>query len=231
MATKDKYLQNLAIEVCRHPNGSPERQKALNRLLVNLQKLPELLRSKHPDYLDALNRTWEWFSHNICETFKPLKDSFQKSLTTWINGYLYWRIKDLPSSQAHLSLDTVIRGSNNLETYLDQLPESSNSLTLKGLDAYLSKLDNQKLQTISLKLEHYIEQDPDGQLRACHLRNSPHCHCQFLAKKLLLKNPPERLASISRELKINDRTLRSHWKNKCLPLLQEITQRLGYSPN
>ena len=227
---RDKYLQNLAIEVCRHPTGSPERQKALNRLISYLQRLPELLHSNHPDYLEALNRTWEWFSKNICRTFKPLRDSFQKSLAIWINGYLYWRIRDLTSPQLHLSLDAVIRGSDSLETHLDQLPKDPKALTLSGLDMYLARLENHQLQTLVSQLENYIEQDPDNRLKRCHPRNYPNCHCQFLAQRLLLKNPPDRLACISRELGINDRTLRSHWKNRCLPLLQTITQELGYSP-
>ncbi|HAG84032.1 MAG TPA: hypothetical protein DCL61_23485, partial [Cyanobacteria bacterium UBA12227] len=59
-----------------------------------IQHLPGLARSSHPDYLHALNRTYQWISQNI-QNFQPRPPSVQESLVTWINGYLYWRIRDL----------------------------------------------------------------------------------------------------------------------------------------
>jgi hypothetical protein len=226
----DEELKALVDRVCKSPIKSPERQKAVNRLLIKLQRLPGLRQCHHPDYLEALDRTWEWLSGNICQTFNPIKTSFQESLTTWINGYLYWRIKDLKPPQHHLSLDDIIRGSENLETYLNHLPDNSQTLNLSGLDIYLERIKKQQAESIVFKLELYIEEDPEEKLRSCHPRQYPDCHCQLLAQRLYLKNPPDRLADLSRELGINDQNLRYHWKNKCQPLLQEIARSLGYSP-
>ncbi|MEM9925545.1 MAG: hypothetical protein AAF915_17635, partial [Cyanobacteria bacterium P01_D01_bin.50] len=91
----DEQLQKLIEEVCLYEEGTPERQKALNKLLMIVQQLPGIKKDRHPDYLEALNKTWEWVCRSI-EKFKVNPgDSLQNSLVKWINGYLKWRIKDL----------------------------------------------------------------------------------------------------------------------------------------
>ncbi len=99
----DEQLRNLIDEVCRYSDPSPERQKALNRLLVVIQQLPGIYRSSHQDYPQALNHTWEWVSRKIGE-FEPRPPSVQQSLVTWINGYLKWRIRDLYAQETHYSI-------------------------------------------------------------------------------------------------------------------------------
>ncbi|OCQ95496.1 hypothetical protein BCD67_09685 [Oscillatoriales cyanobacterium USR001] len=230
----DRQLRLLAEKVCSYPAKSLERQKALNLLLVKLQHLPGLLKSSHPDYLEALNRTWEWFSQNICQTFKPSGASFQESLCKWINGYLYWRIRDLKSPQTDYSLDNSFKNSESLETYLDRLPDAQ-APKLSGLDNYLDRLRSEQLQEIVLQLEKYIEEDPERKLRNCYPRKHPNCNCQFLTQRLFLQNPADKMADIIRELQlkdpnVKDQTVRSHWNKKCKPLLQEIAVNLGYSP-
>lgn len=95
----DERLRQLIEAVCQYPDGSQRRRKAMHRLLVELERLPGLLKSRHPDYLHALNQTFEWISRNICSTFKQRTPSLQGDLVKWINGYLYWRINDLYSPQ------------------------------------------------------------------------------------------------------------------------------------
>ena len=63
----DEQLKKLITEVCCYPDPSPERQKALNRLLMVIQQLPGIYQSGHQDYLEALNQTWEWVSRKVCE--------------------------------------------------------------------------------------------------------------------------------------------------------------------
>ncbi len=55
----EQHLRQLIEEVCQHPLKNPKRQKAMNKLLIEIQRLPGLGKSSHPDYLDALNQTWE----------------------------------------------------------------------------------------------------------------------------------------------------------------------------
>jgi hypothetical protein len=229
----DEQLRQLIEEVCQHPLKSLKRRKAMNRLLFQIQQLPGLGKSSHPDYLEALNRTLEWVSRSICQVFSLDNPSIQKRLVQWINSYLYWRIKDRysPDERAPLSLDATIGGDETETTFLEQLSETGfNAPTRSGFDAYIEQIDREQQQSISLKLERYIEEDPDGKLGNCHPKSRPDCNCQLLTQRLLLKSPPDKLASIAKELGINYQTLNSHWKRNCLPLLQEVAKELGYQP-
>ena len=129
----------------------------MSRLLIVVQGLPEFSRYSRldcPDYLlDALNRTWEWLSRNI-RNFKPRKSSMREDLVKWINGYLYWRIKDLTSPGSptkatfHYSLDAPIEFGDSQEkiTHIEQVAEqgqllgtSSNPSVLSGLEIYIDR--------------------------------------------------------------------------------------------
>ena len=229
----DELLRQLITEVCQHPLKSLKRRKAMNRLLLELQQLPGLGKSSHPDYLEALNRTWEWTSRSICQEFYLNNPSIQKRLVQWINSYLYWRIKDRysPDERAPLSLDATIGGDETETTFLEQLSETGfNVPTRSGFDAYIEQIEREQQQSISLALERYIEEDPEGKLENCHPKARPDCNCQLLSQRLLLKSPPDKLAGIAKELGIKYQTLNSHWKRNCLPLLQEVAKELGYQP-
>ncbi len=230
----DKQLFALLESICHNAVSDVLKQRvATNRLLTLLQRLPGLARSVHPDYLEALDRTWEWVGRNIC-TFKPRANlSLQESLVKWVNGYLYWRIRDLPGVETpnQMRLDRIIgQEAGSKTTRLEQLSETGlKPPTLSGLDGQVDAQKQQAIQQIVLSLEQYIEADPDGLLRNCHPRKHPDCNCQVLSQRVLLKYPPDRFADISRDLGINYQTLKSHWEKKCKPLLQKLAGDLGYS--
>lgn len=229
----DEQLRELIAEVCKHPHQSPKKQKALNRLLILIQNLPGLAKSNHPEYLDALNRTWEWLGQNI-HTFEPRPPSLQGSLVKWINGYLYWRIRDIhrPDDRAPFSFDEPIGGDETGLTYLEQLSDTGfGTPSLRGLDGYIEQLQRQEKQRIALELERYIESDQAGKLGNCYPKAHPNCNCLLLSQRLRLKDPPDKLVQLARELDVSYQTLVAHWKRKCLPLLQEIALSLGYEPD
>ncbi len=230
---KDEKLRHLIARICGNPEQKTwERRQAINCLLRELQYLPGLPKSSHQYYLEALNRTWEWVSERICDFEPRLHESVQRSLERWIKGYLSWRIRDLyrQNNPNQYSLHSLISNHDeNSETWLDKLQNTTlNCPTLSGLEGYLEQLHTQEIREISFNLEIYIEQDPEGKLRKCHPRKHPDCNCQLLSQRLLLQSPPARLTDVSRELRVNYRTLKSHWENKCRPLLQEIAIALGY---
>ncbi len=229
----DEQLRNLIDEVCRYPDPSPERQKALNRLLIVIQQLPGIYKSSHPDYAEALNLTWEWVSRKIGE-FKPRESSVQQSLVTWINGYLKWRVRDLyaKDNQYSVSLDRPISNDEGDQTtLLDQIPDRQfTTPTLDLLEVKILQIQEAQRQRLGQQLRQYIEQDEERKLTDCHPRKHPECNCQLLARRLLLQEPPERIADISREFDVSNQTLYSHWKNNCLPLLQDIGRKFGYQP-
>lgn len=230
----DERLRQLIAGVCQHSEGSRERRKAMHRLLIELQRLPGLLKSSHPDYLQALNQTWEWSSRYICSTFEVRTPSIQESLVKWINGYLYWRIKDLHSPKAAklISLDKSIGDNEQGTSLLEQISDSGlGTPILSGLDCYIEQLQQQKLQRLGLELEHYIELDPRGKLQNCYPRTHPSCNCQLLSQRRYLKEPPDTFQDIAQELQMKPAQITNHWYGRCKPLLQKIAEDLGYEVN
>ncbi len=229
----DEQLRDLIDEVCRYKDLSLGRQKALNRLLVTIQQLPGIYKSSHQDYPEALNQTWEWVSRKI-HTFEPRSRSVQQSLVTWINGYLKWRIKDLyaPENQYSISLDRPIGDDEgDRTTLLDWLPDPQfTTPTLDLLEVKIVQIQEIERQRLGQRVRQYIQQDEEGKLTGCHPRKHPKCNCQLLAMRLLLQEPPQRIADVAREFDVNNQTLYSHWKNNCLPILQDIGRNFGYQP-
>jgi hypothetical protein len=221
----DERLTTLITQVCQHPRSSKQSRRAMSRLILEIQQLPGLRKSSHPDYPAALNRTFEWISNNICQ-FQPYSNSVVKSLENWVNGYLKWRIKDLssPDQKAPLSLDVPITKDIEEITRLDNLPD----FTLSGLDGLIEKTQQETTQRIGLKLKLYIEQDPEGKLKNSYPKTCSPCNCQFLSQKLLIKEPPDKFSDLKKELNIPYNTVYSHWERKCQPLLQQIAESLGY---
>lgn len=227
-SNRDEELKKIITEICGNAelqSSERERKKLMQRLLISLQQLPGLLKSSHVDYPDALNQTWVWVIKNICNFQPDPHLSIQQSLTRWINRYLSRRIRDLYRLEARrnqLRLDSEIDNSvKNLQL------SGINFSVPGGIDSYIEKLEQQEIQQIYLELERYIEEDPQRILRSCHPWNYPDCNGQFLSKKLLLKDPPDRLADISRELGIKYQIIYDHWIRKCKPLLRTIAVSLG----
>jgi hypothetical protein len=221
----EQQLTALITQIRQHPPQSRQWRLAMNRLLLEIQQFPGLRKSSHPDYPEALNLTLKWISNNISE-FEPNSDSVAESLVRWVNSYLRWRIQDLysPDKNAPLSLDAPIASDFGEITLLDKLPNS----TLSGLDGLIENSQKESKQRIGLELELYIEQDPEEKLKNSYPRSSVECNCQLLSQRLVLKEPPDKVADIARDLSIPRTTVNSHWKRKCEPMLQKIAEDLGY---
>ncbi len=211
-------------------SNSLQRQKNLNRLLILIQQLSGIYYASHQDYPEAYNRTLEWVSKNI-DSFEPKAESIQKSLVIWINGYLKWRIRDLYVSDNSYNPQRVYPHSNRNEEseidLIDNIPDPRFSLSL--LDTQIAAIQADNQARLGIAIFNYIQQDRDQNLTNTYPRQHRQCNCQCLAIRLLLQQPPEKISEIARELKVNNQTLYSHWKHKCLPLLQSIGEQLGGS--
>jgi hypothetical protein len=238
MDEQDEKLYHLLVSVRQSPQGSLEWQRSLGRLLVLIQQLPEFnryTRTNCPHHcLDALNRTWEWFSREV-HNFQPRPNSsIRTDLVKWVNGYLYWRLKDLAQiKERELSLDKPIYDADaaNPMSLLDLLSDEgslkgASTPALDGLDIYLEKLEQESRQVLANKIEEYILQDPDERLRKCYPRKYPNCNAQLLGQRRCLQDQPDSLAEIAREFDVHYQTLVSHWKLKVVPLLQEVATEL-----
>ncbi|MEA5573012.1 hypothetical protein [Calothrix sp. UHCC 0171] len=229
----EKHLNILLLAAMQAPPDSLERRKALHRLLVNLQKLPGIAKSSHPDYPIALSNTWQWVCRNI-DNFDVGKSSIQDiiledALVNWINGYLRRRIQDL-----YLDKDTKILSLDafNQDDSGNQLSNTLESKlvapTLSGLDAEIEKERQKYYKKIADEIRLYIERDPDNILQNSHIKGNTQCNCQYLSKRLLLKNNPDSLKTISQELNTPYQTIVTRWSRRCLPLLRETFEKIGY---
>ncbi len=58
-------------------------------------------------------------------------------------------------------------------------------------------------------------------------QNYPQCTCGEIAKRHILKQPPDKIAKIARDLELNYQTVNSHWRRNCKPLLAEIWKQFN----
>ena len=176
MPINGQDLVQLIENARRYPQGSPKRQKALHKLLLVVQKLPKLIRDNHPNYPDALNLTWEWFIKNIHKfEYDPnFPELLEECLTKWINGTLYYRLKDAKNApqkdkRIKTSLDKTIGYNEDKRTKGDTISNEDALIpTLDGLQGYIEKEQHKKIQRIGLDVELYIENDPYNKLKQCH---------------------------------------------------------------
>jgi hypothetical protein len=229
----EKHLNILLLAAMQAPPDTLERRKALHRLLVNLQKLPGIAKCSHPDYLIALSNTWQWVCRNI-DNFNVGKSSIQDimledALVNWINGYLRRRIQDLylDKDTKNLSLDAFNQDESG-NHFSNTLESKLVATTLSGLDAEIEKERQKYYSEIADKIRLYIEKDPDNILQNSHIKGNPQCNCQYLSKRLLLKNNPDSLKIISQELNTPYQTVVTRWSRRCLPLLRETFEKIGY---
>jgi len=214
-----------AIAECRQDNLT-KRRTSLNRLLILIQQLPGIYTVSHQDYPEAYNRTLMWVCQNI-DRFEPTTESVEKSLVIWINGYLKWRIRDLYISDNSYDPQRVYPTKNNEELDLiANLPDPQVSLSL--LDSQIAQMQAEKSENMGKAIVDHIKQDQDKKLTTTFIRQHPQCNCHNLALRLLLEQPPQKISQIARELGVNNQTLYSHWKQKCLPLLQSISQSINH---
>jgi len=114
------------------------------------------------------------------------------------------------------------------ENSFDQTLERIDKMIVEieiSFDRFRDKLVEEKQrrkQIISLNFGQYIREDPEGKLRTFYLGGCPECNCQELAKRRLLKEPPDKWKDIAQDLNVSIATAASLWKRKCEPLIKEI---------
>lgn len=245
---QEERLKQAIDAIRQSPKNSLAWRKAMNQLLLEIQNLPGLTKSTHPDYPAVLNDILLRLAEEIHE-FEPQHSSLTASLLAWIEFKLRlkYAVRDLhrpirsrsrktpktikeefreQSRQKPLSLDTPI-ASEAGETFSDRLPSPfANFWELQG--EIEREQQQQKNVRIGVKLQDYIDRDPEGKLQNCHPKEHPCCHCQMLSQRLLLKHPPDRLSQIAKEFHIKYHTLNWHWHNKALPLLRSLAIEFGY---
>ena len=226
---EDDRLYQLIENFCLQGSNKIKRSRAFASLLAELKKLRGLEKptSYHPEYEDILQETWGLVAQKIFTEFDPQGQNLRNSLTLWINEKLRlkYKVKDLFSTgkkakTARQELNNLIRQKpKSLDAKVDNSSDDSQPLTLKDLIAdpnpnFIEKLEREELKKAIEELN-------------CPSRNYPQCTCLEIAKRHILKQPPDTIAQIATDLDMNYQTVYAHWRRNCKPLLAEIGKQFN----
>jgi hypothetical protein len=202
-------IKELVIKACREKKDSHSRLRYLTEIIRLIQKSNKLWRESTPYYEDALQQTWLYLCSNLCEatTAKEAYDPEQSLITTWLNNYLKYRLRD---AYRENQKEKATRYNSNDENYnpLDHIPNPPDT------------------PPILEQVREWAETDPDGELEKTHIRGRK----DLTAKKLILKRlPPETSwQELAEESNVGISTLSTFYERKCRPLLRKFGETNGY---
>jgi hypothetical protein len=209
----DEQLRLLVEETCQHPPKSRQRRQGLNKIIRLIKNSGKLWRENTPDYEDAEQKTWLYFSRNLCEadTAKQKYDPELSSVTTWLNGYLKRRLQDCHIETAKEKATRTAGG----------IPGSDE--TIDPVETLAAPPD---IPPIEEDVRNWVETDADGELRRTHIKNRPEVTAQLL---ILRRLPPEsKWEDLSAEFGLGKSTLSEFYRRQCKPRLRKFGESQGY---
>lgn len=211
----NEQLHQLVKEACSHPAGSAARQKNLTKIIRLITN--KLWREYTPYYQDALQQTWVYFCHNICEgnTGEPYNPE-RGSVVTWLNFYLKRRLQDSYLDEQKRQTRVVSLGSES----------SGLGDAEKKTDPIENLAAEPDVPPLLEQVKQWAQADLDGDLRRTHIANHPEITCQVL---ILRRLPPETSwKTLAAEYNLSISTLSSFYQRQCLPRLRKFGESEGY---
>lgn len=210
MSDLQTQVHALIAEACRHPVGSPQRQRCLTQIIRLVSG--QLWKENVPYYHDALQQTWIYFCQNLCEAKTGRAyDADRGNVITWLNSYLKRRLQDGFIEEQQKRKTTV-------EPFKD-----ADAKPVDPVDVLPAAPD---IPPLLEEVKAWAESASDPKLRTIYVANHPHITCQLL---ILRRLPPETpWKDLAAELGISVATLSSFYQRQCLPLLREFGQSQGY---
>ncbi len=209
----EDWLNSRVAEACKHPAGSPQRQKNLTKIIRSISN--KLWKENTPYYQDALQQMWLYFCQNICEgnTGKPY-DPNRGSVVTWLNFYLRQRLHDFYINKQKEKVRI---------TTSEQLSLGETKPTVDPLENIPAKPD---IPPLLEEVKRWVETDPEGELRRIHITKRSDVTCQVL---ILRRLPPETSwKTLAQEFNLSISTLSSFYQHQCLPRLRKFGESQGY---
>jgi DNA-directed RNA polymerase specialized sigma24 family protein len=211
-----QHLRQLARKACSCCKDSGDRRDAIDcliRQLVASGKLWHKAGLSADDYDDILQKTWIYLYGNLCEATTAAQpyDPDRASVLTWINAYIKMRtldaLLDKEWQQRNYAYSPPSTAENPLDP-IDLLPAPS------------------EVPPILQELRQWLS-DYQTSLCRIHIRDRPQADCHTL---ILRRLPPEETPwkTLAQEFDIPEPTLRSFYRQKCLPRLKEAGAQLGY---
>ncbi len=199
-------LEQLAIEICQEPPGSPMRQRKLTLMIRELSKV--LWKENSPYYGDALQDTYAFLCRRLCDLY----DSEKALVKTWLNNHLKWRL---------FALKQEVSEEAKKRVYMPASPED-------GLDP-IANIPAPEVPEYSLldALRDWVTEDKTGELRSVHMLDRPDINVQSVS----LRRPPLSDESSWSQLAVEYRStipgLSAFYGRKCLPRLRKFLEDQG----
>jgi hypothetical protein len=206
MSDIDVQLREWVTEACRHPPGSPARQRHLTKVIRVVSS--KLWRESAAYYQDALQQTWVYFCKNICNGYDPNLGS----VATWLNAYLKRRLQDF-------YIDLQKRRSSEVSAWQDRDGEA-----IDVIDGLADQRGD--VEPIWEKVKAWAEADTTGELSRLHIEGYPQVTCQVLILRRLLSETSWK--ALSQEYGVPIPTLSSFYRRQCMPRLRKFGESEGY---
>lgn len=206
MSDIDLQLREWVTEACRHPPGSPARQRHLTKVIRVVSG--KLWRESVAYYQDAVQQTWVYFCKNICGKYDPNLGS----VPTWLNAYLKRRLQDF-------FIAAQKQRTNEISTWQDKDGEIVNVADIVPDE----RGDVEPMWEI---VKAWAEADSTGELRQLHIKGYPAVTCQVLILRRLLSETSWK--DLAAEYGAPIPTLNSFYMRQCMPRLRKFGESEGY---
>jgi hypothetical protein len=252
----DEKLRELLQLLKDSEKGSDEQKRLTNELSRLIPQLTGFRKTRDAnpniDFEGAVNEAYEGFfktfpkflQHqlDLDNTAKQLRERLLKRFNRIIENKVADQYRKLKQQPFTFSLDAPKRSKEGEDFDSEGVADDTTEI---GIEQLIEREQAQNRQHIGRKVWQYIEEDPERELRDSYpnekidkkrpntpdnRRPRPDANCHVLALRLLLKDPPDDLSAISREINIPRPTLDSHWKRKGQELVKKMATNFGYEP-
>jgi len=209
MSDIDHQLHEWVTEACRHPPGSPARQRSLTKVIRVVSG--KLWRESVDYYQDAVQQTWVYFCKYICGKYDPNLGT----VPTWLNAYLKRRLQDFQIERQKKS---------NTEHSAWQSKDGDEVDVIANIPD-----DRGDVEPIWEKVKAWAEADITGELRELHIKGQPQITCQMLILRRLLSETSWK--ALSEEYEVPIPTISGFYRRQCVPRLRKFGESEGYINN
>jgi hypothetical protein len=219
----ERVLTQLILAACASSPRTLERQQKMNLIVRMMQQSGKIWRGGYRninfcDYEEALQRTWLYFSRNLCEAitaqeaYNPLKGS----ATNWFNSYLKRRLQDIDRENSRnraIYLPSYLQFDGNGEIIeidpIENLPAPA--IVPSWLESIVDWLEREK-----------------GRLQRIHLRDRPDINCYAIVP-LRLPDREMEWKVLSERYNVPISTICKFYLDRCLPQLRKFFLDEGWS--
>lgn len=202
---------------CQHPINSAKRRKCMDNLWRELE--PQINRFSFPEEFlqekgEVIQQVALYFSRNLCPgpnlTAKQPYNPDTAQVTTWLNSYWEYRIKDLYRNRAK-------EGKNRQE----QRDKDGNVLDPED---YIPTRPS--VPDLIQVIHAHIQTDATDQLKQIHLPNRK----DITAQSVLLTQVPPTISfqELAQNLNVEYQCLYTWYRRHCKPLLRQIGEQYSH---